>query len=117
MYIYLNGLRFYAFHGVLPQENRVGSKYTLSLRLKTDFSTAAETDDLNGTINYALAYEAVKAEMAVPSKLLEHVAYRIARRLFCEFPTLQEARIELSKQNPPMGADGKETGVTATYER
>ena len=46
MYIHLNGLKLYAYHGVLPQENRVGAEYTLNLRLKTDFSHAAENDCL-----------------------------------------------------------------------
>ena len=44
MYIHLNGLKLYAYHGVLPQENRIGAEYTLNLRLKTDFSHAAEND-------------------------------------------------------------------------
>ena len=57
MYIHLKGLKFFAFHGVLPQENKVGAEYTLNLRLKTDFSRASQTDDLNYTINYAEVFE------------------------------------------------------------
>lgn len=53
MYIHLKGLKLYAFHGVLPQENKVGAEYTIDLRLKTDFTQAAENDRLEGTINYA----------------------------------------------------------------
>ena len=49
MYIHLKGIRLYAYHGVLPQENRVGAQYTIDLRLKTDFTLAAETDRLEGT--------------------------------------------------------------------
>ena len=71
MYIHLKGLKFFAFHGVLPQENKVGAEYTLNLRLKTDFSRASQTDDLNYTINYAEVFEAVKEEMKIPSQLLE----------------------------------------------
>lgn len=117
MYIHLNGLKLYAFHGVLPQENRVGAEYTLSLRLKTDFSSAAEKDCLEGTVNYAEVFKAVKEEMSVPSLLLEHVARRIAARLLNDFPAVSEVRITLDKQNPPMGADCKEVGVEATFCR
>lgn len=117
MYIHLKGMKFYAFHGVLPQETIVGAEYTLDLRLKTDFSKAAETDDLAQTMNYASVYQSAKAEMNIPSQLLEHVAYRIARRLFQEYPTLQETNITLFKQNPPMGADGKHVGIEITYLR
>lgn len=117
MYIRLEGLTFYAFHGVLPQETRVGAAYTVNLRLKTDFGKAAETDDLSGTINYASVYEAVKAEMSVSSKLLEHVAHRIATRLFRDFDGVEEITLSLFKQNPPMGADGKSIGIETTYRR
>ena len=94
-----------------------GAEYTVNLRLKTDFTHAAETDELDGTINYASVHEAVKSEMATPSKLLEHVAYRIAQRLFHDFPTLEEIKIELFKQNPPMGAQGNAIGIEVTYTK
>ena len=117
MYIHLKGLKLYAYHGVLPQENQVGAEYTIDLRLKTDFIQAAETDRLEGTVNYAEVFNAVKKEMEIPSQLLEHVAWRIARRLLDDFPTISEVDIALYKQNPPMGADCSHMGVEATYLR
>lgn len=117
MYIHLKGLKLYAFHGVLPQENKTGAEYTIDLRIKTDFTTAAQNDDLSGTINYANVFEAVKEEMQIPSRLLEHVAFRIAQRLFHDFSALTEINICLYKQNPPMGADCKQVGIEATYSR
>ena len=117
MYIRLDGMKYFAFHGVLPQEAVVGAEYTVNLRLKTDFTHAAETDELDGTINYASVHEAVKSEMATPSKLLEHVAYRIAQRLFHDFSTLEKIKIELFKQNPPMGAQGNAIGIEVTYTK
>lgn len=117
MYIHLKGLKLYAYHGVLPQENQVGAEYTIDLRLKTDFTQAAETDRLEGTVNYAEVFNAVKKEMEIPSQLLEHVAWRIARRLLDDFPTISEVDIALYKQNPPMRADCSLVGVEATYLR
>lgn len=117
MYIHLKGLKLYAYHGVLPQENQVGAEYTIDLRLKTDFTQAAETDRLEGTVNYAEVFNAVKKEMEIPSQLLEHVAWRIARRLLDDFPAISEVNIALYKQNPPMGADCSRVGVEATYIR
>lgn len=117
MYIHLKGLKLYAYHGVLPQENQVGAEYTIDLRLKTDFTQAAETDRLEGTVNYAEVFNAVKKEMEIPSQLLEHVAWRIARRLLDDFPTISKVDIALYKQNPPMGADCSRVGVEATYLR
>lgn len=97
--------------------NKVGAEYTLNLRLKTDFSQASQTDDLNYTINYAEVFKAVKEEMKIPSRLLEHVIQRIAGRLFHDFPQITEIKIALFKQNPPMGAECQETGVESIYTK
>lgn len=117
MYIRMKGLKFYAFHGVDPQENQVGAYFYIDLKLKTDFTRAAETDELEGTISYAEVYERLKEEMKTPSKLLEHVCQRIASRLFADFPAIEAIDMELSKENPPMGACGKSIGVAAHYVR
>ena len=117
MYIRLEGMKFYAFHGVLPQENLVGANFYVDLKLKTDFTQAAETDELEGTVSYADIHTAVKEEMSIPSKLLEHVCQRIARRLFHDFPTVETIDICLSKENPPMGACAESIGVEVHYVR
>lgn len=115
MNIILNEMKFYSYHGVLPQESTVGAEYKVSLDIETDFSEAAATDNLEGTINYAEIHEAVKEEMNIPAKLLEHLAYRISKRLFTDFPTIKSIEITIFKENPPMGADCKNVGVKVKY--
>ena len=117
MFIRMEGMKFYAYHGVLPQENTVGAYFYMDLKLKTDFSHASETDELEGTVSYADIHTAVKAEMEIPSKLLEHVCQRIASRIFKDFPTVTTIDIALFKENPPMGACAKSIGVEAHYVR
>ena len=117
MYIRLEGMKIYAYHGVLPQENLVGAYYYIDLKLKTDFTHAAETDELEGTVSYADIFAAVKEEMAITSKLLEHVCQRIASHILKDFPTIEAIDIRLSKENPPMGACAKSVGVKAHYVR
>lgn len=109
--IYLRNVRFHAFHGVLPQEGIVGNDYLVNLVLDYDFSSAMKTDDLHGTLNYAEVYQKVREEMVVPSKLLEHVAGRIAHRLFSDFPEIQKLQLSITKVNPPMGANSDGAGV------
>ena len=110
-YVCLDDLYFFAYHGVAPQETMVGNEYALSLRLKTDITRAMATDDVADTLNYAEIYQAIKEEMEIPSKLLEHVGGRIVRRLFHDFPVLEHIDLKLSKRNPPMGADIASAGV------
>lgn len=109
--IFLQQLRFHAFHGVLDQERRVGNDYVINVVAECDFAHAMQTDELEDTVNYAEIYRVVKEEMAVPSKLLEHVAGRIGERLFNEFPSLQSLDISIMKVNPPFGADCEGAGV------
>lgn len=115
MHIILDGMRFYSYHGVLPQENTVGAYYKVSLDMETDFSEAATEDNPDGTIDYAEVHQAVKEEMGKPVKLLEHLTYRICQRLFGNFPGIRSIDMTIYKENPPMGADCENVGVRVKY--
>ena len=117
MQVLLRDLRLFAHHGVLPQERTVGAYFILNLCIQTDFSRAMETDELEGTISYADVFEVVKAEMAVPSRLLEHVAGRICRTILRQFPAAATVHLELLKENPPMGAECGGAGVCLEMKR
>ncbi|MDH6304523.1 dihydroneopterin aldolase [Parabacteroides sp. PF5-5] len=103
--IELRDMKFYAYHGVLPQETRVGNYFTVSLLLEAPLGNAVQTDDLEDTINYAAVYELVKKEMLIPSKLLEHAAGRILHSLKEHFPQITAIEVSLSKLNPPLGGE------------
>lgn len=116
--IRLNNLHFYAHHGVLPQERVVGGRFTLQILLVLAPSCAAlEHDDLEGTVSYADVYELAKEVMEQPSQLLEHVAARLLQQLFCHFPQVQRATVEVQKDNPPMGADVRGCSVRLSATR
>ena len=110
-YIFLRDVHFHAYHGVLPQEKTVGSEFIISLRLGYDISQAMRSDNVMETLNYSQVYEVVKQEMMQPSNLLEHVAGRIVHTLCNVFPDITSIDLELTKVNPPMGADGCQAGV------
>ena len=109
-YIYLDDLRFHAFHGVMPQERLTGNDYTIDIKIGYDVSLAMVSDNVDDTINYAEVYKIVDQEMGVPSQLLERVAYRIGDRLSRKFTSITSINIKLTKLNPPFGADCKGAG-------
>ena len=109
--IFLNDVRIYAFHGVMPQERTVGGWYRVSLAVDYDFSKALETDNVADTIDYSRMLKIVKDEMKTPSSLIEHVAGRIGEALFSSFPGITLAEIKITKENPPMGSDTAGAGV------
>lgn len=110
-YIYLQDVRFHAFHGVTPIEKKVGSDFTVSVRVAVDISAAVDHDIVDVTLDYAALYEVVKREMMIPSSLIEHVAGRIGEAVFANFPQVKTLDISLTKLNPPMGADCVGAGV------
>ena len=114
-YIEVKEARFYAFHGVMPQERRVGGWFTVTLRVGYDWSRAMETDNVADTLNYAELYKLVDREMAVPSALLEHVAGRIAKTVKTHFPDITSLDLWVTKENPPMGADCRGAGVEVHF--
>ena len=70
-----------------------------------------ETDSVDDTISYADVLQVVKREMAQTSKLLEHVAGRIARAVIAEFPGVEAVKVKVVKENPPIGANCDGAGV------
>ncbi|MCD7902133.1 MAG: dihydroneopterin aldolase [Bacteroides sp.] len=109
--IFLKNLTFFANHGVGEQEKKVGNVFYVDIKLKVNFTKALTTDDVSDTVNYAEIYQSIAHEMAIPSQLLEHVSGRIVRRLFMDFPPVEEIKIKIGKRNPPMGAEVESAGV------
>ena len=110
-YIFLRNVRFHAFHGVLPQERQVGGDFLLTMQVGYPFAKAMESDDVADTLNYATLFDLAKREMDIPSQLLEHVAGRIVKAITTAFPEVTSIDLELTKVNPPMGADCDGAGV------
>ena len=103
--IEVNDIRLYAYHGCLEEEAKIGSKYRVDVYLETDFSEAAEQDDLNKTVDYVIINEIVTKEMAVRSKLLEQVAQRIVNQSKIACPSIDTIRVKISKLCPPINGD------------
>jgi dihydroneopterin aldolase len=99
----------------MPQERQVGADILLDLRVGYPLEQAMQSDEVADTLNYAALYDLVAREMQQPSKLLEHVAGRIAEAISQTFPQITSIDLELTKQNPPMGADCEGASVEIHY--
>jgi dihydroneopterin aldolase len=110
-YIYLNEARFYAYHGVMPQENEVGTEFLVTARAAINVTAAMNHDMVEVTLDYGVLYNLIKEEMAITSQLVEHVAGRIAKRVFKTFPQVTSLDLKITKLNPPIGGDCAGAGV------
>lgn len=100
--IILSGMQFYGYHGVYPEEARLGQSFVVDVELYADLREAGEKDDLHQTVDYAKAYRLIKEVVeGHPYKLIEAVAERVASRLLAEF-TVQEVVVRVHKPNAPI---------------
>jgi 7,8-dihydroneopterin aldolase/epimerase/oxygenase len=103
--IEVNGIKLYAHHGCLTEEEAIGGHYIVDVHMTTNFSESAEHDILRGTIDYVDVNRIVKEEMALRSKLIEHVGQRIVNRLKNELTGLAVLRVKVTKISPPINGD------------
>lgn len=115
--IQLSGMSFYAYHGVLEQEQKVGNTFVVDLTLYLNSYESIKTDELETTINYAEVYEVIQREMNTPSLLLERVVGRIAEALMREFALIESLSISLSKCKAPFHADMRAATVSLELKR
>ena len=95
-------MEFKAYHGCLEQEKVRGNLFTVDFRGEMDLLAAAESDNLNDTVNYGDIYEIVSYEMSIPSELLENVAGRIVKAIEARFPQFVTFSVRVSKKRPPV---------------
>lgn len=110
--IELEGMEFKAYHGCLEQEKIRGNSFTVDFRGELDLSAAAESDNLNDTLNYGEIYEIVAEEMSIPSELLENVAGRIVKAIEKRFPQVVSFSVRVSKKRPPVDGVAQWSRVT-----
>ncbi len=110
--VLVENIKAYSYHGCLDEETRIGSDYLVNVMVTADLSKASRTDALKDTVDYVQINKIVKEEMAIPSKLLEHVAQRIMDRMFNEIIQIQKGKVSVSKINPPINGDVEKVTVT-----
>lgn len=101
--ISLEGIEFFAYHGVYAEEQRIGNRYQIDISVTTDFSDAAENDKLSDTVNYGDLYEIISGVMKIKAKLLEHIAQLIISSVRQRYPNIEAVEVSVSKFNPPIG--------------
>ncbi len=99
----VSGIEVFAYHGCMQEEATLGGKFIVDIEIETDFSKSAVSDEIIDTIDYVRVREVVVEQMAIRSKLIEHVGYRILEEFKKEFPSAIKSRIKVRKMNAPIG--------------
>jgi dihydroneopterin aldolase len=100
--IILQGMRFYGYHGVSPEEKSLGQWFEIDLEIWGDLSKAGASDSLEDTLNYSEVYKAIKKIIEGPSvNLLEHLAYQIIKGVLA-LPLPEKVLVRVKKPQAPL---------------
>jgi dihydroneopterin aldolase len=98
----LRNLRFFAYHGLHTEENRLGQAFEVDLELRGDFAAAALADDPALTIDYVQVCRVVEEVVTQRRfKLVEALAENIAGAVGAAFAPV-ELTVRVRKPHPPV---------------
>lgn len=96
----IEGIKIFAHHGYYELEQKIGKEFIIDIYLVMDLNTSGASDELKDTFNYETAIKICLEEMAIPSKLIEHVAHRIASKIKTVSSDIVTVTVRISKPQP-----------------
>ena len=116
--VFVSGLELEARHGYYDEERQKGNKFRFDVTVSTVTSDAAQSDDLDDTVDYAAVAGSIREAADGPSaKLVETLAQRIADSILERFVGAREVKVRVAKLNPPATEGAAEAGVEITRDR
>ncbi len=117
-YIEIDNLIVFANHGVFDEEKTMGQRFMISLKLYTDITLAAKTDDITKSINYGEVCEfATEFTKSHRAKLIERAGEELAYALLEKYPTLSGVEVQFKKPWAPIGLPVDNVLVNVTRKR
>ena len=96
--ILLEGMRFYGYHGVNPEEQSLGQRFVVDLAISADLRAAGQSDDLSLTISYSHVFKLVRPIVEEQRfDLLEALAETIAAAVLREFGLAERVSVTVRK--------------------
>lgn len=116
--ILMKQMAFYGYHGLFPEENKLGQRFKVDLALELDLKEAGQTDNMEKSINYGRIYEVTKDVVEGEAKqLVETVAETIASELLSRFDKLQACTVTVIKPDPPIPGHYESVAIEIYRER
>ncbi|MCX5493453.1 dihydroneopterin aldolase [Kaistia dalseonensis] len=101
--IIITDLRFFGFHGVLPEETSLGQRFRVDITCSLDLGEAGRTDQVENTVHYGQVIEVVERIVTTHRyKLIETLAETIARSLFEAFARIDSLIVRITKPEAPV---------------
>lgn len=96
--VLLEGMRFYGYHGVNPEEQALGQRFVIDMAVQADLSVAGRSDNVDDTISYSDIFHKLRPIVeAERFDLLEALGQRIVDIVFREFPRAERVTVTIRK--------------------
>jgi dihydroneopterin aldolase len=103
MRISLNKLLFVGYHGLYPEEKKLGNNYAVEIDI--DFTPKQGViDQLDQTIDYVYVYAIVKKWMEIPTPLLETLVGKIADDILLSQLLANTVFVKITKLHLPISS-------------
>lgn len=101
-YIHLTKICCYGYTGYLPEEQVLGQRFEVDLKLSLDLSVAGKSDAIEDTLDYRSIISSVQ-QLVKTSKfaLVERLATAIAESIL-EYDEVAQVQVRLSKPAAPI---------------
>ncbi|GBR54192.1 bifunctional folate synthesis protein [Neokomagataea thailandica NBRC 106555] len=111
-------LCLFGYHGVLPEENRLGQRFVVDIAIKADLSQAQRNDSYSDAVCYGSLCDIASAVVTGPPlALIETVAARIAETILERFAAVEWVRVCVRKPSVPVTYALSETSATVEHVR
>lgn len=111
-------MQFYGYHGLFPEENKLGQRFNVDVELFVNLQKAGQTDEMTDSVHYGHAYELVKSIVEGDAKnLIEAVAEEIAAELLKRFDLLAACTVKVIKPDPPIPGHYQSVSIEIHRER
>lgn len=111
----VRNMTFHGYHGLLPEEARLGQRFEVDVELRLDLGPAGRGDDPSRTADYAAVYRVVEEVVVGPRRydLVEAVAEAVAAAVGQRFPGVESILVRVRKPHPPVPShfDGLEVEI------
>ena len=115
--ITLTGVTAVGYHGVFDFERRDGQPFVVDAVLHTDFTKAAETDDLQYTAHYGEVAELITKHIeGEPLNLIEGLAVRISEAILANY-SVTAVDVTVHKPKAPIEVPFGDVTVSVHRER
>jgi dihydroneopterin aldolase len=115
--IFLDGLEFYAHHGYYTEEQSLGNRFQVDLKILAPAPQEGYHEKLGLTVDYVKVYSVVNNQMKIKFKLLETLGERIIHEIVAQFPDIDTIEVTISKFNPPISGLCKRVAVKRVWNK